>query len=227
MARILLVEDDASLARGLMAGLRGDGYAVDLACDGEDALMMAGDEPFALMVLDANLPTLSGFEVLRRLRASGCQMPVLMLTARDALSDRVAGLDLGADDYLVKPAEPEEFSARCRALLRRSGGDPSPIIQIGNLELDRSRCIAWVCGVEIDLRRREWAVLERLVANRNKVINKNQICSEIFSYDEIVAPNAIEVYITRLRRKLGPHGPTIKNLRGLGYILEDIPAGEF
>lgn len=226
MARILLVEDDEALARGLVAVLRGEGYSVDPAPDGESALMMARDEPYAVITLDVNLPDMSGFDVLKALRASGCRAPILMLTARDTLADRVTGLDLGADDYLLKPFEPEELSARLRALLRRPSADPSPILHIGNLEMDRSRCVIWVAGEQVDLRRREWVVLERLVARLGKVVSKERLAAEVFGFDEAVAPNAIEVYIARLRRKLGPQGPPIRTLRGLGYLMEDSPAKE-
>jgi two-component system response regulator TctD len=220
MARLLIVEDDAALARGLIAALQAEGHSVDRADTGEAALMMALDEPYAAITLDVGLPDLSGFDVLRKLRAGGCKAPILMLTARDAIEDRVQGLDLGADDYLLKPFEPEELTARLRALMRRPAGDPSPVIRIGALEVDRSRCAAWVGGEPIELRRREWVLLERLVVRLGKVVSKDRLASEMFGYDEAVAPNAIEVYIARLRRKLGPKGPTIRTLRGLGYLME-------
>jgi two-component system response regulator TctD len=142
-----------------------------------------------------------------------------MLTARDQLLDRVTGLDLGADDYLVKPFEPEELAARLRALLRRPNVDPSPIITIGKLEVDRSRCVASINGEPIELRRREWVLLERLVVRVGKVVSKKRLSAEVFGYDDMVAPNAIEVYIARLRRKLGPDGPPIRTMRGLGYVI--------
>lgn len=226
MARILLVEDDEALARGLVAVLRGEGYSVDPAHDGESALAMAGDEPYAVITLDVNLPDMSGFDVLKSLRARGCRAPILMLTARDSLDDRVKGLDLGADDYLLKPFEPPELSARLRALLRRPAADPSPIIRVGDLEIDRSRCVIWVAGEQIDLRRREWVLLERLVVRVGKVVSKERLAAEVFGFDEVVAPNAIEVYIARLRRKLGLKGPSIRTMRGLGYVMENTPAGE-
>ncbi|HNR23380.1 MAG TPA: response regulator transcription factor [Steroidobacteraceae bacterium] len=226
MARILLVEDDEALARGLVAILRGEGYSVDPAHDGESALAMARDEPYAVVMLDINLPGMSGFDVLKTLRARGCHAPILVLTARDSLDDRVRGLDFGADDYLLKPFEPPELSARLRALLRRSAADPSPVIRVGNLEIDRSRRVIRVAGEPVDLRRREWVVLERLVVRVGKVVSKERLAAEVFGFDDIVAPNAIEVYIARLRRKLGPHGPTIRTMRGLGYVMEDSPAGE-
>lgn len=226
MARILLVEDDEALARGLVAILRGEGYSVDPAHDGESALAMARDEPYAVVMLDINLPGMSGFDVLKTLRARGCHAPILVLTARDSLDDRVRGLDFGADDYLLKPFEPPELSARLRALLRRSAADPSPVIRVGNLEIDRSRRVIRVAGEPVDLRRREWVVLERLVVRVGKVVSKERLAAEVFGFDDVVAPNAIEVYIARLRRKLGPHGPTIRTMRGLGYVMEDSPAGE-
>lgn len=220
MARILLVEDDPPLARGVAAILRKAGHAADLAEDGEEALAMAREEPYALIILDLGLPDMSGFEVLNRLRASGSKTPVLVLTARDAIEDRVAGLDHGADDYLLKPFEQTELEARIRALLRRSSGEASPLITIGGLVIDPARGTVTVNGRLIELRRREWAVLERLASRPGKVVSKERLNAEIFSYDEPVAPNAIEVYVARLRRKLEPDGPPIRTIRGLGYILD-------
>ena len=226
MARILLVEDDEALVRGLAAILRGEGYSVDTAADGASALALVRDEPFAVILLDVNLPGISGFEVLRALRARGCHAPILLLTARDSLEDRVKGLDLGADDYMLKPFEPPERAARVRALMRRPAVDPSPVIRVGNLEIDRSRCSIRVAGEQVDLRRREWVLLERLAVRVGKVVSKERLATEMFGFDEVVAPNAIEVYIARLRRKLGPHGPAIRTMRGLGYVMEPGPHGE-
>ena len=220
MARILIVEDDGVLARGISATLQAQGFSVDCASDGESALRIAADEPYAVIILDVGLPGVSGFDVLQKLRARGCKVPIIMLTARDALKDRVFGLDHGADDYLLKPFEPDELAARLRALLRRPLVDPSPVLKIGNLELDRSRCIASIDGQDLELRRREWVVLERLIAHEGSVVSKDRLISEVFGFDEPVAPNAIEVYIARLRHKLGDRGPKIKTLRGLGYLIE-------
>ncbi|HYZ48545.1 MAG TPA: response regulator transcription factor [Sphingomonas sp.] len=219
MARILLVEDDPSLARGLAAALRRAGYAVDTAEDGETGISLALDEPYAIVTLDIGLPDMSGFEVLRRVRREGLKTPVIMLTARDAIEDRVAGLDLGADDYLLKPFEPAELEARLRALLRRSRGEASPVMTVGALTIDASRAHAEVAGRALNLRRREWAVLDRLIARVGKVVSKDRLTAEVFGYDDPVAPNAIEVYVARLRRKLEPDGPEIRTIRGLGYML--------
>ncbi len=221
MARILLIEDDAALSRGLVAALTAEGYSVDPAPDGASALMMASDEPYAIITLDVGLPDMSGFDVLKSLRAKGCRAPVLILTARDEIDDRVRGLDLGADDYLLKPFEPRELAARIRALLRRPQVDPAPVIRVGKLEFDRSHHVARIDGRDLDLRRREWVVLERLLSRVGQVVSKDRLASEVFGYDEPVAPNAIEVYIARLRKKLEPDGPTIRTLRGLGYLMED------
>jgi two-component system response regulator TctD len=221
LARVLLIEDDAALARGLVATLTAEGYSVDPAPDAATGLMMALDEPYAVITLDVGLPDMSGFDVLRRLRARRCQAPVLMLTARDTLDDRIQGLDLGADDYMLKPFEPKELAARIRALLRRAQVDPSPILHVGRLAFDRSRHGASVDGRPLDLRRREWVLLERLVVRVGQVVSKERLAAEVFGYDEPVAPNAIEVYVARLRRKLEPDGPAIRTLRGLGYLLED------
>lgn len=220
MARILLVEDDLALSRGLVATLVAAGHVVDPAFDGETALEMAGDEPYAIITLDVGLPGISGFEVLRTLRSRGSKTPVLMLTARDAIDDRVSGLDAGADDYLLKPFEPSELEARLRALLRRSEGEASPIRVVGKLVVDQARNTASVAGRPLDLRRREWAVLERLIARVGKVVPKERLAGEVFGYDDPVAPNALEVYIARLRRKLEPDGPLIRTMRGMGYLLD-------
>lgn len=220
MARILLIEDDPSLARGIAGMLRASGHAIDIAPDGETGLMMADGEPFSLVILDLGLPDMSGLDVLRRWRRSGRKTPVLVLTARDALEDRVAGLDEGADDYMLKPFEPTELEARIRALLRRAEGEASPTISVGALLIDPSRGLATINGTAIDLRRREWAVLERLAMRAGKVISKDRLNAEVFGYDEPVAPNAIEVYVARLRRKLEPDGPAIRTIRGLGYVLD-------
>jgi two-component system response regulator TctD len=221
MARVLLIEDDPALARGLVAALTSEGYSVDPAPDGASGLMMAADEPYAIITLDIGLPDMSGFDVLKALRAKGCRAPVLILTARDAIDDRVLGLDLGADDYLLKPFEPKELAARLRALLRRPQVDPAPVIRVGKLEFDRSHHTARIGERDLDLRRREWVVLERLISRVGQVVSKDRLASEVFGYDEAVAPNAIEVYIARLRKKLEPDGPTIRTLRGLGYLMEE------
>ncbi|MGW8190979.1 response regulator [uncultured Sphingomonas sp.] len=218
--RILIVEDDAPLARSIVALLRGAGHAVDHVATGEDALMVLATEPYALVVLDVGLPDLDGFAVLQALRKRGDRVPVLMLTARDALDDRVRGLDLGADDYLRKPFAPEELEARIRALGRRRGGDPMPELVIGTLTLNRSTGQAQVGERPLDLRRREWAVLDALATRAGQIVPRETLQSEVFGYDEPVGPNAIEVNITRLRGKLAPDGPAIRTVRGVGYLLD-------
>ncbi|MDB6042454.1 MAG: qseB [Gammaproteobacteria bacterium] len=220
MARILLVEDDPALSRGIIAVLKAAGHAAHCAKDGETALLLADAEPCSLVILDIGLPDISGFEVLKRLRARGSKTPILILSARDHVTDRVKGLDLGADDYLLKPFNARELGARVRALLRRDGGDPCPVLVIGNLTIDRSRATAEVCGRPLQLRRREWAVLDRLTAKVGDVVSKERLIAEVFNYDDAVARNTVEVYVARLRRKLEPDGPAIKTLKGLGYMLQ-------
>ncbi|MES2291388.1 MAG: response regulator transcription factor [Pseudomonadota bacterium] len=220
MARILVVEDDPSLARALAGTLRLAGHSVDHADHGALALDMIHDEPFALVILDLGLPDIDGFDVLKRIRREGEKLPVLVLTARDMVENRIAGLDLGADDYMVKPFEPGELEARVRALLRRSQGEASSVVTIGSLTMDHARATASIGDRVLDLRRREWAVLERLAAHVGRVVTKERLTGEIFGYDEPVAPNAVEVYVARLRRKLEPDGPAIRTVRGLGYVLD-------
>jgi DNA-binding response OmpR family regulator len=220
MARILVVEDDNALARGLVALLKDGGYAVDHVDRGADALQLAQQEPYRAMILDVGLPDMSGFEVLRQLRGGGGRMPVLILTAKDAVADRVKGLDLGADDYLLKPFSPQELEARVRALVRRGEGNPSPVVRLGNLDWDRSNGAVKVNGRTLDLRRRELAVLQTLLSHVDNLVLKERLAAEVFDFEEPVGPNALEVYVGRVRRKLAPDGPTIRTVRGLGYLLE-------
>jgi DNA-binding response OmpR family regulator len=202
--RVLVIEDDAALGRGLVAALKLSGLAADHVADGTEAAQIALSEPYALVVLDLGLPGLSGFEVLRRIRTSGAAVPVMILTARDAVTDRVKGLDLGADDYLLKPFELAEFEARVRALIRRGQGRPNPELRCGALVLDRSTGSVTLGGTPLALRRRELAVLTALMARAGKVVPKERLSAEIFGFDEAVAPNALELYVARLRRTLAP-----------------------
>ena len=218
--RVLVVEDDAALARGLVATLKLSGFAADHESDGEHAARLAVSEPYSLVVLDVGLPGLSGFEVLRRIRAVGSPVPVMILTALSAVADRVRGLDLGADDYLGKPFALTEFEARVRALIRRGEGRPAPILECGTLKLDRNTGMVTLDGQQVLLRRRELAVLTGLMARAGNVVPKDRLSAEIFGFDEAVAPNALEVYVARLRKKLQPGGPEIRAIRGLGYLLE-------
>lgn len=218
--RILIVEDDAALARGLTASLKLAGYAVDHVASGEEAARLERAEPYGLVVLDLGLPDLSGFEVLTRIRRRGSTVPVMILTAREAVADRVKGLDLGADDYLLKPFDPAEFEARVRALMRRGQGTPVPELVCGALRYDRSTATVMLNGRVLDLRKRELAVLEGLITRAGKVVPKDRLAGEVFGFDEPVAPNAIELYVARLRKKLEPDGPQIRTIRGLGYLME-------
>jgi two-component system OmpR family response regulator len=215
-----MIEDDASLARSIAALLRAGGHAVDHVATGEDALSVVGREPYALVILDVGLPDMDGFTVLAELRRRGERVPVLMLTARDALDDRVRGLDLGADDYLRKPFDPEELEARVRALGRRRGGDPTPELTVGSLTINRSTGAADVAGRPLDLRRRELAVLESLATRAGHVVPRELLIGEVFGFDDPVGGNAIEVHVTRLRGKLAPDGPGIRTVRGVGYMLD-------
>ncbi|PWC31202.1 response regulator transcription factor [Azospirillum sp. TSO35-2] len=218
--RILIVEDDAALARGLVGALKLGGYAVDHVASGEEATALERAEPYGLVVLDLGLPDLSGFEVLTRIRRRGSTVPVMLLTAREAVADRVKGLDLGADDYLLKPFDPAEFEARVRALMRRGQGSPLPELVCGALRYDRSAGMATLNGRPLDLRKRELAVLDGLITRAGKVVPKDRLANEVFGFDDAVAPNAIELYVARLRKKLEPDGPQIRTIRGLGYLMD-------
>ncbi len=223
--RLLIVEDDAPLASGLQRILEAEGHAVDVTARGEEAVLAAAHEKFDLVILDIGLPQMDGFEVLRRLRAGaadkGGPTPVLVLTARDAVEDRVRGLDLGADDYMVKPFAMPELTARVRALLRRSQAHGGPRIAHGPLALDTVARRAFLRNEPLELAAREWAVLEVLLARVEKIVSKEAIIQAVAGWGEELSPNAIEVYVSRLRSKLEPAGIRIRTVRGFGYMLEE------
>lgn len=219
--RILVVEDEHRLAAVLKQGLTEQGYAVDLAHDGEEGLGLAELEPYDLLVLDVMLPGLDGYTLCRRLRAQGRHMPILMLTARDAVDDRVAGLDSGADDYLTKPFAFRELLARVRALLRRDGRTREPTLRAGDLTLDPATREVRRGGRAIELTSKEYAVLEYLLHHPHRVLTRTQIAEHVWDYDFIAMSNVIDVYIRSLRRKLGDDGETrlLHTVRGTGYQL--------
>lgn len=218
--RILIVEDDPTLADGLTRSLRHSDYAVDCVHDGEQADHVLAAQNYDLVILDLGLPKLDGFEVIRRVRRRGTTVPILVLTARDALADRVKGLDLGADDYLTKPFELPEVEARVRALIRRGQSGGSSLLTHGPLALDTSGRRATLDNVPLELSAREFGVLEVLMLRSGRVVNKEQLAEQLYGWEDEVGSNAIEVYVHRLRKKLEPAGVAIRTIRGLGYVLE-------
>jgi DNA-binding response OmpR family regulator len=218
--RLLVVEDNAALARNVGAAFRAKGYAVDLVSDGEEADAALHQQAYDLVILDLGLPSLDGLEVLRRLRRRRSRVPVLILTARDALSDRVEGLNLGADDYVTKPFALEELEARAGALIRRGVGGAPAAVEHGRLTLDTAARQVRVDGQPVDLPRRELNLLEVLLARRGQVVPKEAILEKLFGMDEDVGLNAVEIYVHRLRKRLEPAGLRIRTVRGLGYLLE-------
>lgn len=215
--RLLLAEDDRALGQALADGLRRLGHAVDWVEDGRHAASALSDTPYAAAILDWNLPRMNGVEVIAGLRRRGDRTPVLLLTARDALDDRVQGLDSGADDYVVKPVHLEELAARVRALLRRAEGQAAPVQRVGTLELDPGSRGARLGGVPLDLSPREYAVLEALAARPGHALSRTQLEEALYGWGEEVASNAVEVHVHHLRRKLGAEW--VRTLRGVGYAL--------
>lgn len=218
--RVLLLEDDAVLADGISRVLREYGMAVDVVRNGieADALLQQNDP--AVAVLDIGVPGIDGFEVVRRLRARGSALPVLLLTARDAIQDRVFGLETGADDYLVKPFATPELVARLKALSRRGRQREEEELKLAGLTLDLRSRRAFAQGHAVELSVREWGVLEHLVRNVSRVVSKQQIIDAIISWEEELTLNAVEVYISRIRTKIAHTGVTIRTIRGFGYLLE-------
>jgi two-component system OmpR family response regulator/two-component system response regulator QseB len=221
--RILVVEDDPLLADGLQAGLRQAGFDVDLALDGVAANLALGTHDYAAVVLDLGLPRLGGLDVLKKLRAGGSAVPVLILTARDRVEDRIKGLDSGADDYVVKPVDLRELAARLRALVRRSKGEAAPVLQVGALQLDPAARQVTFRGDRIELQAREFAMLHELMLNAGRVLSREQLVERLYAWGEEIESNAIEVHVHHLRRKLAPE--VIRTVRGVGYLMPRQPNG--
>jgi len=219
--RVLVVEDEVKMAGLLKRALEEEGYAVDVAGRGEDALWLGTENPYDAIVLDLMLPDVDGFEVSRKLREAGRWSPVLMLTARDAVADRVAGLDAGADDYLTKPFSFAELLARLRALMRRGAAERPPVLRVQDLELDPAARSVARDGTAIDLTAREFALLEYLMRNAGKVLSKTMILSHVWGYSFDPNTNVIDVLVSRLRDKIDRPFETklLHTVRGVGYVL--------
>jgi two-component system OmpR family response regulator len=216
--RVLLVEDEPDLASAIARALTDEDFAVDVASNGDDGFFQASEVAYDALVLDVMLPGRSGWDVLRALRGAGRTTPVLMLTARDAVDDRVHGLNLGADDYLTKPFAVEELVARLRALGRRSAGHPSPDLLVGDLRLDMAARRVYRDDREIDLTAREYGILELLARRRGAIVTRTEISEHLYNDDSELLSNAIDVHVASLRRKLG--GEVIQTRRGLGYLID-------
>ena len=215
--RILLVEDDPPLGDAMQAGLKQAGFSVDWVQDGAAAEFALKTGAYAGIVLDLGLPRLRGLDLLKRLRATGGKQPVLIATARDAIEDRIRGLDAGADDYLVKPFDLNELAARMRALLRRAGGEAAPILRVGELALDPGARAISYRGAAVDLSQREFKLLHELMINAGRVLTREQLQERLYAWGEEIESNAIEVHIHHLRRKLA--SDLIRTVRGVGYLM--------
>ena len=223
--RLLIVEDDAMLADGLARTLRRGGHTADVVSSAEHAALALEQEAFDVMLLDLGLPGSDGLELLAKVRKRGAHLPVIIISARDALGDRVKGLDLGADDYLVKPFELEELEARVRALIRRRATPVTPQLTFGKLTLDLVAREARVSGERVELTPREWAIMELFVTQPGVALAKERMVQSLSSWDDALSANAVEVYVSRLRAKFEPAGLRIRTVRGYGYMLETENAG--
>ena len=218
--RILIVEDDAVLANGLVRTFSQANYAVDHVNNGVQADLMLQESVYDLVILDLGLPKMDGMDVLKKLRQRGEKVAVLILTARDAIESRVKGLDLGADDYLIKPFNLDELEARVRALIRRGQLGSNVPLHCANLSLNVAGKLAMNGEISLPLSAREFSLLEVLMTRTNKVVNKEQLLEALVNWDSEISDNAIEVYVHRLRKKIEPSGARIRTIRGLGYLLE-------
>ena len=219
--RLLLVEDDPALAESTARALRTQGWVVDHTPRGEPVPASVKADPYDLVILDIGLEGIDGFETLQRVRAQGSTLPVLMLTARDAVEDRVRGLEMGADDYLVKPFALAELIARVRVLTRRHQARLGSVLTMGSLRMDLQARRVWIDDQALDLSAREWAVLEYLLSRAGHVVGKEQILQAISGWDDALSENAVEVYVSRLRPKIEPAGLRIRAVRGFGYLMEE------
>ena len=224
--RVLIAEDDSAIAAGVAAALRHGGHAVDLVDDGARAdSVLQEHSPYDLLVLDLGLPKLDGGDVLHRLRRRGARIPVLVITAREGLRERVRILDLGADDYLVKPFALDEFNARVRALLRRVASQGTPELKLGRLGVDLPGRRAWIDEAALDLTAREFGVLAALAARVGRLTSRAQLVESLCNWDEELTDNGLDIAVHRLRRKLHGCGTGVRTIRGLGYMLEEGEAG--
>ncbi|WP_368182605.1 response regulator [Aeromonas sp. R7-5] len=218
--RILLVEDDVMLGDGMVDALRSSGYTVDWLQQGMPALSALKSEEFAALVLDLNLPDIDGISLLRKLRREGQILPVLILTARDALDDRVLGLDAGSDDYMVKPFALQELNARLRALVRRSKGQAQAVLEYGELQLFPASQQVTYRGEPVKLTPHEYKLLQELITQSGRVLSRDQLQQSLYGWDEGAESNAVEVHIHHLRKKFFPE--LIRNIRGVGYIVPQL-----
>lgn len=221
--RILLIEDDELVADAVVRGLSIAGFTVDHAASAESGRAALRTEHFDLAVVDIGLPDADGLSLLGALRNEGTAMPVLMLTARDTLADKIRAFELGADDFLMKPFEQAELAARCRALIRRAGLTPSGVVRLGGLTIDLNGHQLQVNGAVVELTRREWLVLESLAHNLGRIVTKDRLMQALAGWEQDLTPNAVETHVSRLRAKLGS-AAVIRAIRGLGYRLDE--AGE-
>jgi DNA-binding response OmpR family regulator len=217
--RILLVEDDPLLGDGLVSAIQNDGYTVDWLKDGKQALQAIETEDFSLVLLDLGLPGMGGLDVIRKTRSKSIDVPILILTARDAVGDRVTGLDLGADDYMTKPFDLNELSARLRSLIRRSHGRASPLLEKAGIQINPSSKSVSYQGKTVPLSSKEYTILLYLVENADRVTSRSQLEEQLYGWDQAVDSNALEVHIHNLRKKLD--NAIIKTIRGIGYQLQD------
>lgn len=219
--RILIVEDDEVLGEAISQRIARQGHGADLATSGDKANNILRHQEYDLVILDLNLPGMNGDKVLANLRDRHSNTPVLILTARGQVEDRIHLLDLGADDYLTKPFDFGELEARCRALLRRHQGQAHDVVTYADVSLDRNACTVKVDERSIDLKPREFRLLEIFITHTGRVLSKEELMDHLYSFDETPSPNAIELYVARLRKKLGDSALEIRTLRGLGYLLEE------
>ncbi len=220
--RLLLIEDNRALSELMAQGLMRAGFAVDAFGTADDALQALGDIAYDMLILDLGLPDRDGVDLLKQIRARGLTLPVIMVTARGGVDDRVAGLNLGADDYLVKPFEMDELVARCRALLRRPGGRSSVLLNVGNVELDTVTGELRIADAPVEIGRREYEILLHLARQAGRVVPKTRLEEALYGFGEEVTPNAIEAHVSRLRKRFSAGAATasIHTVRGIGYLMK-------